>query len=130
MGSRPDVMALASMLYGLQTAKGRYYGNSWERRGEMGILHNVFRKMDRIENSVNEYAKTGQWPRGQESMTETVADLTVYSLIWLARLAETDRENFYAWLDNVRVAVTLAPIEEKIVEQVNDAYNYIMQQQG
>lgn len=127
---RPDFLALASVLDGLQQAKGIAYGNSWEKRGEMGILHQIFRKMDRIENLVYTHEKTGLWASGGESLPETVADLAVYALLWMSRFYETDPDNFQSWLHSVKNFVEASPIEDKVKENVNNAYLFILQKYG
>lgn len=127
---RPDFLALATLLSGLQQAKGIAYGNSWEKRGEMGILHQIFRKMDRIENLVYTHEKTGLWASGGESLPETVADLAVYALLWMSRFYETDPDNFQNWLHSVKNFVEASPIEDKVKENVNNAYLFILQKYG
>lgn len=94
---RIDFIHLAKALDYLQKVKGKTYGNSWERRGDMGVLHNIFRKIDRIENIVTDHLRTGKYPTGDESLPETVADLAVYALLWMTRLSEVDEVGFKQW---------------------------------
>ena len=128
--NRPDFVSLGTILNALQQAKGRAYGNSWERRGEMGILHQVFRKMDRIENLVYDFEKTSKWVTGTESLPETVADLAVYALLWLSRCAETQEKEFLDWLTNAVEFAKMADIPEKVKENAHNAYEFLLSQSG
>ena len=92
----------AMLMHILQLTKGLKYRNSWQRRGDMGVLHNVFRKIDRIENLVeDEIRHGGQAVPSSESMVETVADLAVYAVKWLDWFCQTRPSEFYAWWENL-----------------------------
>lgn len=69
--------------------KGRSYGESWCKHGEKcSIFSNVARKFDRIENIIVHDA-----PEGSETRSTTIADLLVYSSLWLTWLSEHEPIN-------------------------------------
>lgn len=78
----------------LQYKKEQTYGNSWEKRGEMGVFFNVARKFDRVESMTLYEAKDAVG----ESKMDTIGDLAVYSLLWLTYSLRKDPEEFYSWL--------------------------------
>jgi thymidylate synthase len=61
----------------LHAEKHAAYGDSWKRRGELGILGNIARKIDRIGSGVE---------TSDETQTDTAIDLLVYLV------------KFYCWL--------------------------------
>lgn len=71
----------------LHRRKSAAYGDSWKRRGELvGVLANVARKVDRLEN-------LGSFPAGDpESWSDTVTDLAIYLIKYLTYLADVDSE--------------------------------------
>ena len=104
---RYGILDLCHFLWRYQRMKGDTYGNSWEKRGEMGVLHNIFRKIDRIENIVTSNMVTGSFPSGDnESLTATIADLAVYSLLWLDRMRDVDPQ----------FSSTITKMEAEVVE--------------
>jgi thymidylate synthase len=71
----------------LHQGKSRAYGASWKRRGELvGVLANIARKVDRIENS------TSRSGSDDETLLETVVDLYVYLLKYQTFLADQDHK--------------------------------------
>lgn len=77
--------ALNAHIARLHADKGASYGNSWKRRGELiGILANIARKVDRLENVM------GGAPEGDESIFETAKDAFVYSLKYCTYLLDLD----------------------------------------
>ncbi len=122
---RIDFVQLTRALNYLQQVKGQTYGNSWERRGEMGVLHNIFRKIDRIENIVTAHLLTGKFPTGDESLPETVADLAVYALLWMTRLSEVDEVGFKEWALKQSVLIkasNLTDAQKEDNEEALDAF--------
>ena len=99
INDRVGFKPLFTVLLAIHRMKDITYGRSWERRGEMGVLHNVFRKVDRIEMAVDNIHTSNDWPGcGEESLVETVADLVVYGLLWLDRMAEVGpAEALHTW---------------------------------
>lgn len=76
---------LRGALRTLHRRKSAAYGDSWKRRGELvGILANVARKVDRLENVENLLADD------PESWSDTVADLAIYLIKYLTFLADAD----------------------------------------
>jgi hypothetical protein len=72
----------------LHRAKDAAYRDAWKRRGEVSILANIARKVDRLE-----YALHGAPAAPGESQFDTVADLLVYCLKYQAYLADQDAES-------------------------------------
>lgn len=77
-------------------AKEGTYGNSWCRRGELGIFFNIARKFDRLENMVvhDRADEVG------ESRIDTIADLATYSLLWLTLIMREHPEAYRTWQDS------------------------------
>jgi thymidylate synthase len=79
-----DLPRIAATIKSLHARKNAAYGTAWKKRGEvMGILGNVARKVDRIE----QYMSTGA-EMGDESISDTAADLFVYLLKYQLFLME------------------------------------------
>jgi thymidylate synthase len=79
-----DLPRIAAAIKSLHARKNAAYGTAWKKRGEvMGILGNVARKVDRIE----QYMTTGA-EMGDESISDTAADLFVYLLKYQLFLME------------------------------------------
>ena len=79
-----DLPRIAAAIKSLHARKNAAYGTAWKKRGEvMGILGNVARKVDRIE----QFMATGA-EMGDESIADTAADLFVYLLKYQLFLTE------------------------------------------
>jgi hypothetical protein len=77
---------LRDAVWRLHRAKDAAYGNSWKKRGEiMGIMANIARKVDRLENVVS-----GATATSDESILDTAVDLFVYTLKYETYLADRD----------------------------------------
>ena len=76
---------LKAALRALHRRKDAAYADSWKRRGELvGVLANVARKVDRLENAHNiPTDDSEQW-------SDTVVDLAVYLLKYVTFLADAD----------------------------------------
>ncbi len=86
---------IVSYLMKLQAAKGQNYGGSWQKYGEaISVFGNVARKFHRLENLVL-HGKKGS---PDETKIDTIADLAVYSLLWLAYSSIQERASFDEWL--------------------------------
>lgn len=76
-----DYDNLVDFIKDLHTAKGRAYGNSWKKRGEvLGIMANIARKVDRL-------GKNG----GGDNAFDTAMDLFVYLVKYRMFLEENNR---------------------------------------
>lgn len=88
VSSQVDSTALGDLRGALRTLhrrKSAAYGDSWKRRGELvGVLANVARKVDRLENLSNLPADD------PESWSDTVTDLAIYLVKYLTFLADAD----------------------------------------
>lgn len=74
----------------LHRPKDKAYGDAWRKRGEvLSIFSNIARKYDRLCIALTEDA-----PSRAENLTDTVADLAVYSAKYLTWLAEKDPVGF------------------------------------
>lgn len=79
---------LASAIVQLHREKDLAYRDAWKRRGELiGVVANIARKVDRLENLL-----AGGPATRDESLFDTAADLYVYSLKYLTYLADQDEE--------------------------------------
>jgi thymidylate synthase len=76
---------LRGALRTLHRRKSAAYGDSWKRRGELvGVLANVARKVDRLENL------EGFRADDPESWSDTITDLAIYLIKYLTFLADAD----------------------------------------
>lgn len=92
---------ICGLLAKLEAVKGKHYGASFMRRGELaGVKANVDRKFDRLEvlldRSEGEEAEKG------ENVTQNLGDLAVYVMKWLALRAEVAPEEFADWMEEIR----------------------------
>ena len=69
------VLRAAAYILRLYREKNPGYKDSWCRRGESGIFHNIARKFDRIEADIL---------AGVEPPMNDVADLASYALLYVA----------------------------------------------
>lgn len=80
------VARMVQTMQSLQAAKGRTYGDSWKKHGELlSIYANITRKYDRIEGVL-----AGGKALPDEDLLDTLVDLTVYCALYLSWLAEPD----------------------------------------
>lgn len=84
---------LAPLLH-MQYRKEGTYGDSWAKRGEIGVFFNISRKFDRLEHIV----LNGARDEVGESDIDTVADLANYALLWLTYIARERPDQFKDWL--------------------------------
>ncbi len=94
----------------LGKAKDKEYGNSWQKRGDVGALHNVARKWDRLEQQMNNGIATGKVDNNSEITEEmlegegfldSVLDLTNYSLMWLNWIADRFPEQWKKKMEEI-----------------------------
>lgn len=77
--------SLVSAVCRLHTAKDAVYRDAWKKRGEvLGVIANIARKADRLENVLD-----GATPTADESLLDTVVDLFVYAVKYEAFLADS-----------------------------------------
>lgn len=85
----PDVKSAVELLDAiivLHRRKDAAYGNAWKKRGEViGVMANVARKADRLENLAS-----GAPDTPDESNLDTAIDLFVYAVKYCAFLADCD----------------------------------------
>lgn len=81
----------------IQYAKEGTYGNSWEKRKEVGVFMNMARKFDRLENMIID----GKQDEVGESKVDTVADEGVYSVLWLTYILRESPEEFKQWMASI-----------------------------
>ena len=87
------------LAYKLQWAKTQSYGNSCYRRSLTGVAHNIFRKIDRLDNINAQNPMCWENPEsvGGETILDTVADSGVYMFKMMAAYAVTHPELFAKW---------------------------------
>ena len=94
-------------LFELQKQKGKMYGRSYCRHGDLSIFFNLERKWDRIsnlvDNSINK-GVVGSLESGVTTPTETfldtVVDLANYSLLWVGYIYEKNPEVFERFINS------------------------------
>lgn len=112
-GKEPEksVKSFNKYLIDLHTTKGKGYGNSWIKRGEfLSVLPNVWRKSDRLDKLV---LQDGNYlGAGDETVSDTLIDLTVYLAKYLGYLSSGDVSD-----DQGNSVLSQLPFESKPVEQ-------------
>ncbi len=76
------------LLKRLHECKARQYLDSWCKRGEAGVYHNVMRKLDRMENIYQPYADHEIEIIDWFPLVDCISDTAVYNLKWLGRMRE------------------------------------------
>lgn len=96
-----NLMEIFPKLLKLQNEKGRVYGRSYAKHGDLSIFFNLERKWDRIQNIMERVMKEGVDSLHSESSStptetflDTVIDLGMYSLMWAGYIRETHPEEF------------------------------------
>jgi hypothetical protein len=87
---------ICGVLARLEAVKGKHYAGSWQKRGEPGVLANVHRKTDRLEELINTDSQAG------ENLSQTLGDGAVYAIKWMTLRAELDPEEFLKWVKEVQ----------------------------
>lgn len=80
----------------IQYKKEGSYGNSWEKRKEVGVFMNLARKFDRLEGFIVD----GKSDEVGETKIDTVGDTANYGVLWATYLLRTDPAGFKNWLKN------------------------------
>lgn len=96
-----NLLEILPHLLKLQNEKGRVYGRSYAKHGDLSIFFNLERKWDRIYNIMERVMKEGMESLYSESSStptetflDTVVDLGMYSLMWAGFIKETHPEMF------------------------------------
>lgn len=96
-----NLMDIFPKLLKLQNEKGRVYGRSYAKHGDLSIFFNLERKWDRIQNIMERAMKDGVNSLFSESSStptetflDTIVDLGMYSLMWAGYIRETHPEEF------------------------------------
>jgi hypothetical protein len=95
--SNQTFAAVSAFLAKVEAVKGRGYTASWQKKGMLGVLSNLQRKMDRIENIITLNSEDGG-----ESLTENLADLSVYCTKSIGLQAEIRPHEVLAWIQQVQ----------------------------
>ena len=103
-----NVLGVVPNLVKLQDDKGKVYGRSWCKHGEISAFFNLERKWDRISNIMEKamkdgvdntiYGKDGE--TATETFLDTVVDLSVYSLMLVGYIKENHPEEWERFLEN------------------------------
>lgn len=93
----------AELIRRLHICKANQYLDSWVKRGESGVYHNVMRKLDRLENIYQPYSdhqtEISEW----FPLADVLADTATYCLKWLARMKRWHPEayeNLWAYVED------------------------------
>lgn len=99
------MMKLMPKLLQLQNDKGRVYGRSYAKHGDISIFLNVERKFDRISTIMDRAMKEGvdtlyegQSATPTETFMDTVVDLGLYGLMWAGYIADKHPEVYNQFL--------------------------------
>lgn len=99
------MMKLIPKLLQLQNDKGRVYGRSYAKHGDVSIFLNVERKFDRISTIMDRAMKEGvdtlyegQSATPTETFMDTVVDLGLYGLMWAGYIADKHPEVYNQFL--------------------------------
>lgn len=99
------MMKLMPKLLQLQNDKGRVYGRSYAKHGDVSIFLNIERKFDRISTIMDRAMKEGvdtlyegQSATPTETFMDTVVDLGLYGLMWAGYIADKHPEVYNQFL--------------------------------
>lgn len=103
-----NVLGVVPSLVKLQDDKGKVYGRSWCKHGEISAFFNLERKWDRISNIMEKAMKDGvgntiygeDGETATETFLDTVVDLSVYSLMLVGYIKENHPEEWERFLEN------------------------------
>lgn len=99
------IMEMMPKLLKLQNDKGRVYGRSYLKYGEISTFMNVGRKFDRIENIMKKAMETGTDSlhgeasrTATETLLDTIVDMGLYSIMWAGYIKEMYPEEYNRFL--------------------------------
>lgn len=100
-----NLMEIFPQLLKLQNDKGRVYGRSYAKHGDVSIFLNVERKFDRISNIMDRAMREGTdtlhseaSSTATETFLDTVVDLGLYSLMWVGYIKDEYPEEYQKFL--------------------------------
>lgn len=100
-----NLMEIFPQLLKLQNDKGRVYGRSYAKHGDVSIFLNVERKFDRISNIMDRAMREGlntlhseASSTATETFLDTVVDLGLYSLMWVGYIKDEYPEEYQKFL--------------------------------
>lgn len=100
-----NLMEIFPQLLKLQNDKGRVYGRSYAKHGDVSIFLNVERKFDRISNIMDRAMREGlntlhseASSTATETFLDTVVDLGLYSLMWVGYIKDEFPEEYQRFL--------------------------------
>lgn len=100
-----NLMKIFPQLLKLQNDKGRVYGRSYAKHGDVSIFLNVERKFDRISNIMDRAMREGlntlhseASSTATETFLDTVVDLGLYSLMWVGHIKDKYPEEYQKFL--------------------------------
>lgn len=100
-----NLMEIFPQLLKLQNDKGRVYGRSYAKHGDVSIFLNVERKFDRISNIMDRAMREGlntlhseASSTATETFLDTVVDLGLYSLMWVGYIKDEFPEEYQKFL--------------------------------
>lgn len=82
----------ADAVLALLKKKDAAYGNAWQKQGYMGNLARIFSKSDRLRNMMwRDEPGSGDVPEGDESVLDTLSDLSALCALAIANIEEGNR---------------------------------------
>jgi hypothetical protein len=100
------IQAIIPYLLKLQNHKEEFYGSSWRNYGDTSAFLNLARKFDRIDKIMRDAMEHGtehlfdeDAQLATETIFDTIADLSLYGLMWSADIAERHPELWKRYLD-------------------------------
>lgn len=100
-----NLMKIFPQLLKLQNDKGRVYGRSYAKHGDVSIFLNIERKFDRISNIMDRAMREGlntlhseASSTATETFLDTVVDLGLYSLMWVGYIKDEYPEEYQKFL--------------------------------
>lgn len=100
-----NLMEIFPQLLKLQNDKGRVYGRSYAKHGDVSIFLNIERKFDRISNIMDRAMQEGlntlhseASSTATETFLDTVVDLGLYSLMWVGYIKDEHPEEYQRFL--------------------------------
>lgn len=104
----PDNLSVQEVLpyfLKLQNQKEEFYGSSWKNYGDTSAFLNLARKFDRIDKIMRDAMEHGtehlfdeDAGLATETIFDTIADLTIYGLMWSADIAKRHPELWKRYL--------------------------------
>ena len=100
-----NLMEIFPQLLKLQNDKGRVYGRSYAKHGDVSIFLNIERKFDRISNIMDRAMREGlntlhseASSTATETFLDTVVDLGLYALMWVGYIKAEYPEEYQRFL--------------------------------